>query len=126
MEMIAGKYLSFYGKNNFGYSIVTTVEESLELSGTLLLLYTLSKYVKEELRGIFISIFNPRQVCRCALTVQLSSRENRFTDRRILCFLRKGINAEGDHHCDQQGFKDIFFHVDIIFSDYLLLIKTSY
>ncbi len=56
MEMVGGKFFSLYGENNFGYAILTTIEESLEIFGIIILLYTLFTYIKEELRGINIHI----------------------------------------------------------------------
>lgn len=49
MEMFGGKFLSTYGQNNFSYAFITTIEETLELSGLILLIYTLLLFIKNEL-----------------------------------------------------------------------------
>lgn len=56
MEMIGGKFLSFYGQNNFSYAVITTIEETLELSGSILLLYTLLLYKKSELPNLSLKL----------------------------------------------------------------------
>lgn len=56
MEMLGGKFLSFYGQNNIGYAIVTNIEESFELVGIILLLNTLLSYFKEELPNISLKL----------------------------------------------------------------------
>lgn len=56
MEMVGGKFLSFYGQNNMGYALVTTIEESLELFGIILLLYALLNYVKTELPSLSLKL----------------------------------------------------------------------
>lgn len=56
MEMIGGKFLSFYGQNNFGYALVTTVEESFELLGLIILLNSLLNYCKDELPNLSLKL----------------------------------------------------------------------
>lgn len=47
MEIIGGRYAQVYGGNNFTYAMITTVEESLEMAGTILFIYGLLDYIKE-------------------------------------------------------------------------------
>lgn len=56
MEMVGGKFLSFYGQNNFGYAIITTIEESFELVGLIILLNSLLSYCKDELPNLSIKL----------------------------------------------------------------------
>ena len=56
MEMIGGKFLSFYGQNNLGYAIVTTIEETLEITGIILLIYILLSYIKNELPSLTLKL----------------------------------------------------------------------
>jgi hypothetical protein len=56
MEMIGGQFLSSYGQDNFGYAIITTIEETLELSGLILLLYTLLLFIKSELPNLSLKL----------------------------------------------------------------------
>lgn len=56
MEMIGGKFLSFYGQNNFRYAIITTIEESFEMLGLIILLNSLLSYCKEELPNLSIKL----------------------------------------------------------------------
>jgi hypothetical protein len=54
LELIAGKFISFYGQTNLQYSLITTIEESLEMAGIITLVYSLLKYIKSEMSGIQI------------------------------------------------------------------------
>lgn len=56
MEMIGGKFLSFYGQINFSYALLTTFEESLELIGLILLIYNLLMYIKNELPNLSLKL----------------------------------------------------------------------
>lgn len=56
MEMIGGKFLSFYGQNNFGYALVTTFEETLELIGLILSIKFLLLYIKNELQNVSLKL----------------------------------------------------------------------
>lgn len=54
LELIAGKFISFYGQANLQYSLITTIEESLEMGGIIILIYSLLNYIKSEMSGIQI------------------------------------------------------------------------
>jgi hypothetical protein len=45
MELIGGAYAEKFGLNNWGYVGMTTVEESLEMAGQILMIYALCRYV---------------------------------------------------------------------------------
>lgn len=46
-EMISGKFASLYGIRTFGFSILTTIEEMLEFSGTIFFIHALLAYLSE-------------------------------------------------------------------------------
>lgn len=56
VEMIGGKFLSFYGQNNLSYAFITTIEELLEMSGLTLLIHSQLSYIKSELPSLNIRI----------------------------------------------------------------------
>lgn len=56
LEMIGGKFLSNYGQNIFGYSLITTVEESLEFTGLILLNYSLLKYIQYNCNSVVLKL----------------------------------------------------------------------
>jgi hypothetical protein len=47
MEMINGQYSDLYGEENFGYEILVTIEESLEIFGIVIMINTLLTYLKQ-------------------------------------------------------------------------------
>jgi hypothetical protein len=47
MEMIGSQYSALHGEDNFMYKILTTIEESLELAGTVYFIYTLVVYIAD-------------------------------------------------------------------------------
>ncbi len=46
MEMIDGHHASIYGRDNFIYGILTSIEETLEMIGVILFLYGLMDYLR--------------------------------------------------------------------------------
>ena len=56
VEMIGGYHSEMYGENNFAYGIITTVEESLEMMGILVFIYSLLFYLQNYLEKINLSI----------------------------------------------------------------------
>ncbi|MGB2924321.1 MAG: hypothetical protein WBB82_03390 [Limnothrix sp.] len=48
-ELIGGAFFESYGPQNLVYSMIVTVEESLEMAGIILFIWTLLKYMKEPL-----------------------------------------------------------------------------
>ncbi|MBU0580882.1 MAG: hypothetical protein KKA19_06865, partial [Candidatus Margulisbacteria bacterium] len=57
-EMIGGEFVFEFGNNNLFYSLLTTVEETIELSGIILFVYTLLNYLSTQLSEIRISFSN--------------------------------------------------------------------
>lgn len=55
MELLAGKWVSSYGDNNVMHAVLFTIEETLEMGGVILFIYTLLIYIKEELPDLRIS-----------------------------------------------------------------------
>ncbi len=51
-ELVSGRYANQFGTKSFTYSMLTTVEESLEWFGVILLIYTLLKYIQAYLPEI--------------------------------------------------------------------------
>lgn len=49
MELIGGGFFEAYGVDNLAYSMIATVEESLEMAGVILFIWTLLKYIVEYL-----------------------------------------------------------------------------
>ncbi|WP_176428849.1 hypothetical protein [Nodularia sp. NIES-3585] len=45
LEMIGGKYVDLYGEDNFTYSVITTIEEGLEMAGIVIFINALLKYM---------------------------------------------------------------------------------
>ena len=53
-ELIEGNYADLYGENNFTYAMIAMVEESLEMSGVIVFIWALLKYISEEFREVRI------------------------------------------------------------------------
>lgn len=58
MEMADGQYASLYGEQNLTYAVLTTIEESLEMLGLIVFVYTLLAYVRRYIKVIQISFSN--------------------------------------------------------------------
>lgn len=52
MEMLGGNYASSHGSDNFGFSLLATVEESLEMGGTILFIHALLAYLEDRYREL--------------------------------------------------------------------------
>ena len=48
LEMVGGHHAAFYRANSFTYSVITTIEEGLEMSGIIVFIYTLLVYMSTE------------------------------------------------------------------------------
>ncbi len=46
MEMVGGYIADYYGIRNFAYSVVTTIEETMEMTGLGLFAYSLLQYYR--------------------------------------------------------------------------------
>jgi hypothetical protein len=53
-ELIGGKYADLHGERSFTYAMLVTVEESLEMSGVIVFIWALLKYISEEFREVRI------------------------------------------------------------------------
>lgn len=60
MDMVAGSYAALYGKDTFMYQVLTTLEESLEMAGTLLFLHALFHYLEKQFPSILVR-FQPHK-----------------------------------------------------------------
>ena len=56
VEMIGGYHSEMYGDNNFVHGMITTIEESLEMMGILVFIYSLLFYLQTYLEKINLSI----------------------------------------------------------------------
>ncbi|OKH19434.1 hypothetical protein NIES208_02670 [[Limnothrix rosea] IAM M-220] len=56
-ELIGGYFFALYGSNNFSYSMITTVEESLEMAGVILFIRGLMMFIQMSQAG---SIMNDK------------------------------------------------------------------
>ncbi|MBN1306171.1 MAG: hypothetical protein JXA13_17170 [Anaerolineales bacterium] len=56
MEIVGGRYANYNTMKSFQFSLITTVEETLEIAGVSLLIYTLLKYLENLLSGIVLKI----------------------------------------------------------------------
>ncbi len=54
MEMINGNFADRYGIENLSYNVLVTIEETLEMSGLVLAIYTFLDYLKREYSGVAI------------------------------------------------------------------------
>lgn len=52
VELFGGYYSDAYGEDNFTYGLITTVEESLELAGVLMLMTVLYKHLVQQLASM--------------------------------------------------------------------------
>ncbi|UCG86458.1 MAG: hypothetical protein JSW71_21595 [Gemmatimonadota bacterium] len=55
-EMVGGHHAALYGMENFGYTMLVSVEETLEMIGLIVFIYALLEQVKRNLGGIRIRI----------------------------------------------------------------------
>lgn len=56
VEMIGGYHSEIYGENNFTYGMITTIEESLEMMGILVFIYSLLFYLQTYLNKINLCV----------------------------------------------------------------------
>jgi hypothetical protein len=54
MDMVAGSYSALRGKDTFVYQLLTTLEESLEMAGTLLFLRALFHYLEKQYPSVLV------------------------------------------------------------------------
>jgi hypothetical protein len=56
MELVGGQHAALYGMENFGFTMLVSVEETLEMIGVIVFIYALLEQVKRNLGGIRIRI----------------------------------------------------------------------
>lgn len=55
-ELIGGYWTDHYGQDNVTYALLTTCEQSLQMAGILVFVYTLMSYITSELKDLFFHI----------------------------------------------------------------------
>jgi hypothetical protein len=60
-EMIGGYYSELYGQQNLTYSLIATVEESLEMMGVIIFIWGLLTYVADNYQEIRLQFYGVRQ-----------------------------------------------------------------
>ena len=55
-ELVAGWYVELYGKNNLTYSFLAMLEESLEMTGVIVFVYTLLDYMTVKVGEVRIRV----------------------------------------------------------------------
>ena len=61
LEMVGGWYFEQFGGNRIPYIVLTTIEETLEMTGILIFIYALLKYLCEYFPQIQFSIHDPQR-----------------------------------------------------------------
>lgn len=56
VEMIGGSYLARHGKPDFTYTMIATLEESLELAGSILFIHTWLTYLADHFGAVRVSL----------------------------------------------------------------------
>lgn len=56
VEMLDGYYAQMYSNDNMMYSILTTIEESMEMLGIVIFIYALLSYVSSFMKGVSLQI----------------------------------------------------------------------
>jgi hypothetical protein len=54
--MVSGVVADRMGEENFAYALVITLEEACEMLGVVLLIYTLARYIEQQLGGWRIEV----------------------------------------------------------------------
>jgi hypothetical protein len=55
-ELIGGYWTELYGQENAAYALITTCEQSLQMTGILVFIYALMSYITSELNELFFHI----------------------------------------------------------------------
>ena len=58
MELVGGRYAKLYGTLNFTYSMLATVEESLEMAGLIVFIWGLLLYIGDSYNEIQLSFYS--------------------------------------------------------------------
>lgn len=65
LELIGGQYIELYGDTDIGYWLLITVEEVLEMTGTLVLIRALLTYIVSEVGEIRFHAFDAQEGLAC-------------------------------------------------------------
>ena len=58
VELVGGAYAETHGTHNMTYSLITTVEENLEMAGVILFIYALLNYIADNYTDVSLSFDN--------------------------------------------------------------------
>lgn len=58
VELLGGRYAELHGQDNFSYSMLTTVEEGLEMVGLIVFVWALLKYCANTYEDVNIRFLN--------------------------------------------------------------------
>ena len=61
MELIGGRYADVHGMENLTYSMLATVEESLEMAGVIVFIYALLHYIADNYREIRVQLVSDQK-----------------------------------------------------------------
>ena len=64
MELIGGRYADVHGMENLTYSMMATVEESLEMTGVIIFIYALLHYIADNYQEIRIQLVSAQKPVR--------------------------------------------------------------
>jgi hypothetical protein len=76
MEALESLYHTETGQKGFYFNIMTTLEESMEMAGILLFLYSLLQYIDLHLGGITLSLSSKKKVAMPPAAARTSFQEN--------------------------------------------------
>ena len=62
IELIGGRYAESHGVQNFPYSIIATIEESLEMAGLVVFIWALLKYCNESLKEVRVMFGGDKRI----------------------------------------------------------------
>ena len=52
IELVGGRYVELHGRENVTYSMIATLEESLEMAGVIVFIYALLKYIADNYKEV--------------------------------------------------------------------------
>ena len=58
LELVGGRYAELHGQENLTYNMLATVEESLEMSGVIVFIYALLKYISDNYKEVLFRFDN--------------------------------------------------------------------
>ena len=61
-EMIGARYTELHGSQNLLYTMIATVEESLEMTGTIVFIYALLRYIDDTWKEVRFGFNEPRKI----------------------------------------------------------------